>query len=145
MNLASKISIDIWPALLALLIPITAMQVEHRLFPVVRDFTITEMRVDHNTLHISGYMRKVRDCTFAGVTAEGMSFAGSEELPITYRDNLNGDSATRPEGLQGWGPWNIEVPIQHQLDLVKLTAVHSCHPAWMTQTNLVTIPVGEIR
>lgn len=145
MSKLSNLSLRMWPATLALLIPTMTIHIEKVFFPVVKDFTITEMKRTEHVIAISGYMRKIRDCRFAGVTAEGQSALGVTELPLLFKDNERSQASTRPAGVQGWGPWYIEVPINKELEVIELQAVHRCHPMWVSQTKLVTIPVSEIK
>ncbi len=138
-----KVASHIGPLIGGMLLVALANFVEHKFFPVVRDFAVTDIQLHERTLRVSGYMRKVRDCQFAGISATGYA-PGSHayDLPMTFRDGATNDNATRQTGSQAWGPWAINIPVRPGMTEINLTAVHRCHPAWATTTNLITLPIG---
>lgn len=115
---------------------------ERVFMPVVRDFTIVSVtRVDDKII-MNGYMRKVRSCQFAGVTAsDELDDGTSIDLPLRFMDNARSNTVTRSTGGQAWGPWTVEIPITPYVDQIDLSAVHKCHPFWATTTHLASIPV----
>jgi hypothetical protein len=130
-----------WPILIGVALVGAANWLEHVTMPVVTDFTVVEMAREADKLRLSGWMRKSRNCQFAGVTAEGLTSTGAvSELPLSFRD-AGQDTATRPTGTQSWGPWSVELPVVPDIRSITLTALHRCHPAWVTTTELIKIPV----
>ena len=139
-----RVAAHTWPILIGIGLVAGANWVEHEVMPVVTDFTVTSIvRVD-DKLRLSGWMRKARNCQFAGVAAEGVTSSGAvSELPLSFRD-AGHDTATRPTGTQSWGPWAVELPVVPDIKLVTMTAIHRCHPAWATMTELAKIPVPTV-
>lgn len=141
---ATRIALNLLPVLIGALLFFGAIWAEHTFFPVVKDFTILSAKREGKNIVLSGVMRKVRDCAFVGVTAHGVAEPQDAELAIKFLDS-NGEIYTRPPGPQFWGPWSITIPTTPNVKEVKLSAVHSCHPAWVTKTDLVNIPVSLIK
>lgn len=134
----------IWPLLIGIAIVAGINTFEHRFMPVVKDFVVQEIQQNDTTIVLSGWMRKDRNCKFAGIVAEGIDANGNAtDLDLSFRDNRK-DNATRPIGTQSWGPWTIEFPLHPNVKKVTLTSVHHCHPAWATTTKLVDIQVQPV-
>ena len=141
-NLYIKLVLQVLPILIAILL-LTAFQwVESVFFPVVKDFHLTSIeRVDNNIV-MQGYLRKVRDCRYVVVSAEGIAPSGRVGLPIRILEgNSVNDNTTRPQGTQDWGPWGVVIPSAPNINTVVLYSVHSCHPVWETTTELARLPL----
>ena len=135
-------ALNIWPMVLGMLIVLGINKLEHWAMPVVEDFTVTTMTRSGQSLRLSGYMRKSRNCEFIGVASEGEARDGPPvSVPLVFRDSRGDDVANRPTGTQGWGPWSLELPLEPDLRQVTLTATHKCHPFWSTESHLLTLPV----
>lgn len=137
-----RIALNLWPFVLGMLIVLGINRMEHWLFPVVSDFTVTTASRQGDLLRVAGYMRKDRNCVFAGVSADAVDSTGhTVSIPLVFRDNERDNTANRPTGTQGWGPWQLEIPIAPSIKEITLEAVHTCHPFWSTSSHLVTLPV----
>lgn len=141
---ATRIALNLLPILIGASLFFGAIWAEHTFMPVVKDFTILSAKREGKNIVLSGVMRKVRDCAFVGVTAHGVADPKDAELAIKFMDS-EGEIYTRPPGPQFWGPWSIVLPATPSVKEIKLSAVHSCHPAWVSKTDLVNIPVSLIR
>ena len=141
---ATRFALNLLPVLISGLLFFGAIWAEYKFFPVVTDFTILSAKQEGKNIVLSGVMRKVRDCIFVGVAAHGVAEPHDAELSIRFLDS-NGEIYTRPTGPQPFGPWSITVPASPTVKEIKLSAAHSCHFAWVTKTDLVTIPVYLIR
>lgn len=141
MSIPLRTALRLWPAILGMLIVIAINRIEHLAMPVVTGFTITEMQHEGNKIQLSGYMRKDRDCVFAGVSAEAINLYGKRvSIPLVFKDNKRDSTGTRPTGTQDWGPWSLEIPIEPSISEVTLSSVHQCHVFWATTTRLITFP-----
>ena len=115
---------------------------EYTFLPVVRDFHLTNLERTANYIVMSGYMRKVRNCKYIGISAEGVTVNGHVDLPLKFMDdNSRSDNGTRPQGTQDWGPWRIVIPASPDILALDLSSMHSCHLAWETTTKLARVPM----
>lgn len=140
MSKHTEIALRLWPLVLGMLIILGSMKIEHLAFPVVEDFHISKMERKGDYVVMSGFMRKTRDCTFVGVSAELVQGKSAVQIPLTYLDNTTNHTASRPMGTQGWGPWQILIPAVQSNATVVLTATHKCHLWWTIQSHLANIP-----
>ena len=146
-NLWFRISMRVLPVFVAVLILVLAKGAEFYFMPVVKDFHLTNIERVDNKIVMSGYLRKVRDCQFVGVSAAGITKDGKVDLPLKFLDpDSLMDNWTRPTGTQAWGPWRIAVPVSPNVVAIDLESVHSCHIAWPSTTRLARVPiVDELR
>ena len=142
-----RISMRVLPVFVAVLILVLAKGAEFYFMPVVKDFHLTNIERVDNKIVMRGYLRKVRDCQFAGVSAAGITDDGKVDLPLKFLDpDSLMDNWTRPTGTQAWGPWRIAVPVSPNVVAIDLESVHSCHIAWPSTTRLASVPiVDELR
>ena len=137
-----KLVLRVLPILIAILLLTVLRWAEYAFFPVVKDFHLTSIERADNYIVMQGYMRKVRDCRYVGVSAEGIAPSGRADLPIRFLEsNAVNDNTTRPQGTQNWGPWRVVIPTVPNISTVVLYSVHSCHPAWETTTELARLHV----
>ena len=102
--------------------------VEPTVFPVVKDFEITDAREVGGILEIRGTFDKVRGCEFIDVVGySGNTFVSIRFSPATAL-NIN-----RMVRKQTYGPWAL-VPTVGQLEIY---ARHSCATGLVT-TNMFT-------
>lgn len=146
-NIWFRISMRVLPVFLAVLILVLAKGAEFYFMPVVKGFHLTNIERVDNKIVMSGYMRKVRDCQFVGVSAAGITEDGKVDLPLKFLDpDRLMDNGTRPTGTQAWGPWRIAVPTSPNVVAIDLESVHSCHIAWPSTTHLARVAIiGELR
>ena len=138
-----KLVLRVLPIFIAILLLTAFRWAEYTFFPVIKNFHLTSIeRVDNNIV-MQGYMRKVRDCRYVGVSAEGITPSGRVDLPLRFLDSaiIINDNTTRPQGTQNWGPWRVVIPTVPNISTVVLSSVHSCHPAWGTTTELARLPL----
>ena len=140
MKQITRISFALLPFAMGCLVVLAAHRMEHWLFPVVTDFTVKQMQPDEAGVVLSGYMHKRRACQFLGVSVD----AAGIEMGLKFLDD-DRDNATRPPGSQAWGPWQIFLPVAPPVTSLHVVALHRCHPFWVTQTDLITMPLPEIR
>ncbi len=136
--------IRLWPLATAVLVFVTLRLVEYLFFPVVRDFHITHIERTPDSMVMSGYMRKDRDCRFVGVSTIGITANGEIYLKLKFIDNENkprADNGTRPTGSQDWGPWRIIVPVNPLVSAIDIDVFHDCNPVWTSKTHLATVPM----
>ena len=136
----TRVFVNLIPALIAAMLMMLMPRLERAFFPVVRDFGITALNVYGDTVVMSGYMRKVRDCKFVGVQALGVDSAGREsDVPLIFLDAAD-NNATRKPGSQNWGPWKVTVKVA-DADSIKLVSTHRCHWVYAVDTSLANIPL----
>ena len=138
-----KLVLRVLPILIAILLLTAFRWVEYTFFPVIKNFHLTSIERVDNYIVMQGYMRKVRDCRYVGVSAEGTTPSGRVDLPLRFLDSaiIINDNTTRPQGTQNWGPWKVVIPTVPNISTVVLYSVHSCHPAWGTTTELARLPL----
>ena len=137
-----KLVLRVLPILTAILLLTALRWAEYVFFPVVKDFHLTSLERVDNYIVMRGYMRKVRDCRYVGVSAEGITTSGHVDLPLRFLDSaIINDNTTRPQGTQNWGPWRVVIPTVPNISTVVLYSVHSCHLAWETTTELARLPL----
>jgi hypothetical protein len=140
MSRSVVLALRFWPFVLGILIVFLLNFAERAVYPVIRDFVISEIQYEGDSMFVRGYMRKTRACKFVGVSTEAWDGSTWVELPLQFMDTAN-HKATRPTGTQAWGPWRIELPIRSQAAAIRMSALHSCHPAWSTETRLTQFPL----
>ena len=137
-----KLALRVLPILIAILLLSVFRWAEYTFFPVVKNFHLTSIERVDNYIVMQGYMRKVRDCRYVGVSAEGTTTSGRVDLPLRFLEsNSVNDNTTRPQGTQNWGPWKVVIPTVPNISTVVLYSVHSCHLAWETTTELARLPL----
>ena len=137
-----KLALRVLPILIAILLLSVFRWAEYTFFPVVKNFHLTSIERVDNYIVMQGYMRKVRDCRYVGVSAEGTTTSGRVDLPLRFLEsNSVNDNTTRPQGTQNWGPWKVVIPTVPNINTVVLYSVHSCHLAWETTTELARLPL----
>ena len=137
-----KLVLRVLPILIAILLFTVLRWAEYIFFPVVKNFHLTSLERVDNYIVMQGYMHKVRDCRYVGVSAEGTTTSGHVDLPLRFLEsNTVNDNTTRPQGTQNWGPWKVVIPTVPNISTVVLYSVHSCHLAWETTTELARLPL----
>ena len=137
-----KLVLQVLPILIAILLFAVLRWAEYIFFPVVKDFHLTSLERVDNYIVMQGYMRKVRDCRYVGVSAEGTTPSGHVDLPLRFLESNTGNhNTTRPQSTQSWGPWRVVIPTVPNINTVVLYSVHSCHLAWETTTELARLPL----
>ena len=137
-----KLVLRVLPILIAILLLTVLRWAEYIFFPVVKNFHLTSIERVDNYIVMQGYMHKVRDCRYVGVSAEGATTSGRVDLPLRFLEsNTVNDNTTRPQGTQNWGPWRVVIPTVPNINTVVLYSVHSCHLAWETTTGLARLPL----
>jgi len=134
-----KWALNVWPFVFGALLILGAVKAEHRFFPVVEHFIVTSVSREVDGIIVSGQMVKERACDFIGVTAKADTGAA---LSLKFMDDDSPSSFTRPTGSQEWGPWKVIVPVAPRVNTVSFIASHSCHPFWVTRTDLATIVIN---
>jgi len=138
-----KLKSHLWPVLIGIALVFSINTIEHMFMPVVKDFVVQEISQTDDKITLQGWMRKDRNCSFAGIIAEGKDFNNTVvDVELSFRDGSN-HNATRPVGTQSWGPWTIELPVYPSIKEVRLSSVHRCHPAWTTTTQLIDINLQD--
>lgn len=140
-NPFTKIALKVVPVILAIIMLLLIRWGEYAFMPVVKDFHLTSVQRTESHVIMRGYMRKVRDCRFVGVSAEGVTDNGNVDLPLKFLESNHSDNSTRPQGTQDWGPWRIVIPVAPSVSAIDLRSVHSCHLAWETTTRLARVPL----
>ena len=137
-----KLVLRVLPILIAILLFTVLRWAEYIFFPVIKNFHLTSLERVDNYIVMQGYMHKVRDCRYVGVSAEGVTPSGYVDLPLRFLDSaIINDNTTRPQGTQNWGPWRVVIPTVPNISTVVLYSVHSCHLAWETTTELARLPL----
>lgn len=138
----TKVALRILPILVAAFLLLGLRWVEYTFMPVVKDFHLTSIERTGNYIIMQGYMRKVRDCKYIGISAEGLTPAGHVDLPLKFLDSaIINDNTTRPQGTQNWGPWKVVIPASPSVTAMVFHSIHSCHLAWETTTELARVPL----
>ena len=141
-----KLVLQVLPILIAILLLSAFRWAEYTFLPVVKNFHLTSMERVDNYIVMQGYMHKVRDCRYVGVSAEGITPSGHVDLPLRFLDAaIVNDNTTRPRGTQNWGPWRVVIPTVPNINTVVLYSVHSCHLAWETTTELARLPLLAVQ
>ena len=137
-----RLVLRVLPILIAILLLSVFRWAEYTFFPVVKNFHLTSLERADNYIVMQGYMRKVRDCRYVGVSAEGITPSGHTDLSLRFLDSaIINDNTTRPQGTQNWGPWKVVIPASPSISTVVFYSVHSCHLAWETTTELARFPL----
>ena len=109
-------------------------------FPVIDPFVIANKEVSGDTVTISGWLHKRRECEFLEASGRVEREAGLPlSTPFEFVDTEK--PYTRPMGAQEWGPWKMVVPVDAMR--VEVLTLHSCHPLWKTRTELAVIEVSK--
>lgn len=107
-----------------------------KLFPVIDPFVVASKRLDGDRIVIAGWLHKRRDCAFIEATGRAIRGEGLPAVvPFVFLESDR--TYTRPTGAQEWGPWYAVVPAGTERVIV--TAMHDCHPLWMTRSELAIV------
>lgn len=99
-------------------------KIEGKLFPVISDFTITQMEKnpdDYLFTVLSGHFIKLRNCKFSGANLIIKEDDLESVTEITFRDVAR----VRKPGKQEYGPWETRVGID-SLANADITVEHNC-------------------
>lgn len=109
-------------------------------FPVIDPFVIANKEVSGDTVTISGWLHKRRECEFLEAAGRVERDTGLPlSIPFEFVDAEK--PYTRPMGAQERGPWIMVVPVDAKR--VQVLALHNCHPLWKTRTELAVIEVSK--
>lgn len=135
--------------LLTLILFFYAQRLEPIFFPIVDSFSITRAFVQDDNLYIGGLLDKLRPCLVTDVNVWErdvqtgvMSLLAVDFRPDEYHGNFD-TLHTRPEGLQEWGPWKLDLPASGD-DHIMVISKHQCHPLWETETVLLDVPFDSL-
>jgi hypothetical protein len=118
-------------ALLTILLLQGVKAIEQEFFPVLVDWEAEEVRSEGEHILVSGYQRKVRDCTYvAPIRAETLS---GEHLLVTSRAPASGQNWQAGPERRRFGPWVIHGTKGRA---AQLYAEHRCHPFWTIFSRL---------
>ena len=135
-------SLYLWPLIVGFLTVQVLSFIDGTLFPVVTGFTVTNQQDIGDRTLVLGYMTKARSCKFLAVEATAITETGEHiDVPLKFLDNDNDDSASRPQGTQKWGWWQIIVP--SGINVVTFVSHHECTFLWTTKTRLVKFIVAK--
>lgn len=126
----------------------TIERYEARLFPVVRDFKITEVARVEGGARVEGRMVKSRDCRFLRLTA----YAGDlddplqprERLPVEFLDQPRDSDQSREPGYQNWGPWFVGAPRTATGPHFFVRVSHACNPLYETHGIYYTADLATL-
>lgn len=138
----TRVALRILPIFIAAFLLLSLRWMEYTFMPVVKDFHLTSIERAGGYVIMQGYMRKVRNCKYVGISVEGLTPSGHVDLPLRFLDaNIVNDNTTRPQGTQNWGPWKVIIPASPNILALDFHSIHSCHLAWETTTELATVPL----
>lgn len=111
--------------------------IEASLFPVVKNFQISEATEVEGGIEMIGKMNKVRDCRFKEMAVYVKT--DGEKIPVAadfeFLDPAK-DLKSRAAIAQTWGPWRIFIPYEYDSANIKLYVRHRCHSFYETTTRL---------
>jgi len=111
-----------------------------KMFPINDPFVVANKEVSGDTVTISGWLYKRRECEFLEAAGRVERDTGLPlSTPFEFVDTEK--PYTRPMGAQEWGPWRMVVPVDAKR--VQVLALHNCHPLWKTRTELAVIEVNK--
>jgi hypothetical protein len=131
--IAKTLCMKLYPFALAASVIYTAYVAEPLYFPVVRDWTVTEVHREGSNVVITGYMKKTRSCKFNGVTATDDN---DVVLPLVLLEGVTDPVRRKPSGAVDWGPWKITLESAEVTSKISLSITHQCHVGWLTTTEL---------
>ena len=106
---------------------VTAQSIERQFMPVVRDIELHQQGIEM-LFDVKG--DKVRPCKFKELRALVKNNEIYEKADIIFLADEK--TSTRGLGYQSFGRWRI-IPAG---DVVKIEAVHNCHPFWDSITEI---------
>lgn len=134
------------PLLVVVTLLATARFIETTFFPIVTNFVVSTVTRTGENVILTGTLEKHRAgmCKFLATIAKGVYADGvhDEELPLRFLDNPRNQRANRPDGFNNWGPWQIVVTPDSEVQAIQLTSVHQCHPLWTQRTYNATVPLA---
>lgn len=113
-----------------------AVRYEAALFPVVRNFHLTDIAQQHASVLLSGRMKKVRACRYLGLVLYVGDYrdpdAPRERLYVRFLDQPSTGDPSREPGYQSWGPWEVMRPEAVTGPHVWARVTHRCNPLYET-------------
>ncbi len=117
-------------------------RIEGRLFPVVNNVVIDDLRESTcgNCIIVTGTFDKLRECTFLDLLVVYRTPDGGEVgVPVRFTEGV----LVRDTGVQEFGPWEIDLsPRQFEQSTI-VEAYHQCHPFWVTVTRFYP-PITDV-
>ena len=121
---------------------------ETALAPVLSDFDVLRIEPVHDSVLLSGRMRKQRACAYRSLVAYVGDYRDpdheSERVHVRFLDIPAESDPTRATGLQHWGPWRVTRPKAVTGPDVWIRITHRCNPLYETTgvylvTDAVTV------
>lgn len=106
---------------------VTAQSIERQFMPVVRDMELHQQGIEM-LFDVKG--DKARPCQFKELRALVKNNGIYEKADIIFLADEK--TSTRGLGYQSFGLWRIIPPG----DVVKIEAIHNCHPFWDSITEI---------
>ena len=135
MSMNARIALSIIPYLMVVVTVLGIYQVDAKMLPAVKDFTVNTVKSVDGKLQIEGTLLKVRDCDFLGLAVYGLVDGQPKEVLPHWGDQDTQHG--RGLGFQPWGPWTISIPATSRFQYIEITATHRCIGPW-TQTARYT-------
>lgn len=114
----------------------SAKTIEPIVFPVVKDFRVSEISYQSDKVVVSGTLNQMRGCTFVDMSAYAIYENAEIPKEVLRHTFMDSNPRARAVGFQAWGPWRVELPIMKSTSQVELTATYRCHSLWDTQMVL---------
>ncbi len=120
-------------ALVPFAVPI-ASQIEGRVFPVVTDAMVFNLRYDGEYTTVDATFNKRRDCDFDGLVWYINTGAFYKRIRINFPNDGDDSDQTRATGQQIATDWKLKMkPEDLEGSFAELR--HICHPLWRTRTR----------
>ena len=145
----TRVSIVLLTAIMVGWIGLTFLtKYESTVMPVVRDFKMTTIEQETDSVIVSGSLRKVRACGFVDLVAYVGDYydedAERERLYLRFIDQPGDTSRTREPGTQGWGPWQIMRPARVTGPHFWVRVRHDCHPLAVTAGSYLKMDAAAV-
>ena len=111
-----------------------------KMFPVIDPFVVANKEVSGDTVTISGWLHKRRECEFLEAAGRVERDTGLPlSIPFEFVDTEK--PYTRPMGAQEWGPWKMVVPVTTVANSAKRLSTERSSVA-ISLANKAKIPNG---
>lgn len=118
-------------------------KLEPRMFPIVEQFTVSQVVPVKGGIAAQGTMKKVRECQFKSLAIYGKAPGDKTPKLLDYSFEAEASTKSRIEGHQAWGPWMIYIEGASEGWTISMYAYHECVHLYTLTSKLTEFTIGE--
>lgn len=125
-----------------------APYIEAKLFPVVKEFKVTELDyLSPKEIVLIGTMNKLRgNCRLDSLVAYTTDKRNTVKFPVKAEFlGVEAEKAIfRITGTQNWGPLKLSSNSSFNGNILNVVSYHECHSMYLVPTTMINAPLSEM-